>query len=108
MADPQVLSVAVFDLIEGREQECLRLLREFYGLLRRKHYSRDLLLRDAKNPQRCINVRFWISEQARTEAAEDPEVHRYWAQLPNLLDMQAVYERLEGVPGFASDKDELY
>ncbi len=107
MADQQVLSVAVFDLIEGKEKQCLQLLREFYDLLRRKNYSRDLLLRDGKNPRRCINVRFWKSEQARAEAAEDPEVHRYWAQLPNLIEMQAVYERLEAVPGFPSDKEEL-
>ncbi len=108
MGDQQVLSVAVFDLVEGKEKQCLQLLREFYDLLQRKDYSRDLLLRDAKNPQRCINVRFWASEQARAEAAEDPEVHRYWVQLPGLIEMQAVYERLEAVPGFPSDKEQLY
>lgn len=102
-----VLSVAVFDVIHGKEQECLQVLRELYALLRRKNYSRDLLLRDSRQPERIINVRFWTSEQARQEAAEDPEVHRYWVQLPNLLKMREVYERLEGVPGFASAKEEL-
>lgn len=107
MPDQEVQSVAVFDVIEGQEQECSRVLRELYDLLRRKNYSRDLLLRDSKQPQRWINVRFWRSEQARMEAAEDPDVHHYWLQLPNLIRMQWVHERLEPVPGFNATREGL-
>lgn len=102
MPEQQVLSVAVFDLVPGREQECLQVLRELYGLLRRKNYSQDMLFRDPKSARRYINVRLWNSESVRHEAAEDPEVHRYWVRLPELLEMHAVYERLDSVPGFAS------
>jgi quinol monooxygenase YgiN len=99
----EIHSVAVFDLTEGKEEECLKMLRDFYALLRRKGYSRDLLFRDAKQPRRLINVRFWRSEEDRAEAQEDPEIHRYWTRLPALLEMHEVYERLEPVPGFPSE-----
>ena len=102
MPDQQVLSVAVFDVIPGHEQECLALLRELHGVLRRKGYSRDLLYHDPKSRSRYINVRVWNSEQQQREAAEDPEIHRYWVRLPEVLEMRAVYERLESVPGFPS------
>ncbi len=105
MPDQQVLSVAVFDLVPGREQQCLELLRELYGLLRRKGYSQDMLFRDPKSARRYINVRLWNSEELRREAAEDPDVHRCWARLPELLEMRTVYERLETVPGFPSQPD---
>src|SRR5512146_55859 len=101
MDDPRVQSVAIFDLVEGREAECLDVLRQLYGLLRQKGYSRDLLLQDPKEPRRYVNVRFWTSEEKRREAAEDPEVHRFWLRLPDLLVMRDVSERLEPVPGFA-------
>ncbi len=104
MPAQQVLSVAVFDLIAGREQECLQLLQDFYGVLREKGYGTNLLFRDTKSARRYINVRFWNSEQKQKEAAEDPEVHRFWLRLPELLEMHAVYERLESVPGFASER----
>lgn len=108
MPEYQVQSVAVFDVLEGKEQECLEVLRALYGRLQQKNYSRDLLFRDSKQPQRMINVRFWRSEQARKDAAEDPDIHRYWLRLPELLHMLEVYERLEGVPGFASRKEDLF
>ncbi len=106
MPDQQVLSVAVFDLVAGREQECLQVLRELYRVLRRKGYSRDMLYRDPKSARRYINVRLWNSEDMRREAAEDPDVHRHWVRLPDLLEMRSVYERLEGVPGFASQPEQ--
>lgn len=108
MPQEQVLSVAIFHIVEGRETECLRVLGELHDLLKRKNYSRDLLLRDAKRPQRIVNVRFWMSEQTRIEAAEDPEVHRCWLRLPELLEMELVLERLDAIPGFPSQKEELF
>ncbi len=104
MPEQQVLSVAVFDLVPGREQDCLALLRDFYRVLREKGYSDNLLFRDPKSARRYINVRFWRSEQKQKDAAEDPEVHRFWLRLPELLEMHAVYERLETVPGFPSER----
>ncbi len=107
MHEDPVQSVAVFDLVEGKEAECLDVLRQLYDLLRRKGYSRDMLLRDSKLPRRYVNVRFWFSEEKRRQAAEDPEVHRYWLRLPELMIMRDVAERLESVPGFAATKEEL-
>ncbi len=107
MQDEHVQSVAVFDLVEGMEAECLKVLRQLYDVLRRKDYSRDLLLHDPKLPRRYVNVRFWTSEEKRRQAAEDPDVQRCWVKLADLLIMRDVSERLERVPGFAASKEEL-
>ncbi len=103
----EVRSVAVFDVLPNKERECLQWLLEFYSMLRRKNYSRDVLLRDPNQPLRYINVRFWTSEDARSQAQEDPEVHRYWLRLPELMDMLEIYERLEVVPGFSGEKEPI-
>ena len=98
MSEPgEVTALAVVEAFEGKEEECLHLLREFYAVLRRKQYSRDLLYRDHKNHRRFINVRYWRSAQAAKEAHEDPDVHRFWKRLSEIGEVTAVYERLEDV-----------
>ena len=49
------------------------------------------------NPHHYVNLRYWTSEEARAQAHEDPEVHRFWARLGLLMNMLKVYERLERV-----------
>jgi quinol monooxygenase YgiN len=70
---------------------------ELHHLMSRKGYSRDLLYRDAANPQRYVNLRYWKSSAARAEAHEDPDVHKFWAGLGNVMRMQSVIETLERV-----------
>ncbi len=96
MAD-QLVSIAIMEPFEGREHEFLGTLRELYALMQRKGYSHDELFNNRNNPQQFCNVRHWTSEAARHDAHEDPEVHRFWAQLGNLCLMRAVYESLEGI-----------
>jgi hypothetical protein len=95
----EILSIAVMEPIEGKEQDFIEVLRDFYQLLRVKRYSRDQLMRNRRSPH-YVNIRYWASEQARQQAHEDPEVHRFWAKLGLLCQMRAVYETLEPVEGF--------
>jgi len=90
----EVLSMAVMEPFEGKEAEFEQVLTDFYAMLRQKNYSRDELLRSTKSPH-YVNMRHWLSEEARREAHEDPDVHRYWAKIGLLCQMRAVYETLE-------------
>jgi quinol monooxygenase YgiN len=93
----EIIAIAVVEAFDGKEEECLQLLEEFYAVLRCKAYSRDLLYRDAKNPRRFINIRYWRSAEAAAEAHEDPDVHRFWKRLGEIAQVTAVFERLEDV-----------
>ena len=93
----EILALAVVEALDGKEEECLQLLREFYALLRRKQYSRNLLYRDLKDSGRYINIRYWRSEEARKEAHEDPDVHAFWKRLSEIAKVAPVFERLEDV-----------
>ena len=94
----QVLSIAVVRPNEGKGEECVAVIRELYVVLERKHYSRDLLYRDLQNPELLVNLRYWTSAQARYDAQEDPEIHRYWLRLGQLCEVVKVYEELEEIP----------
>jgi len=97
--DKEILALAVLEPHPGHEDECLNLLREFYDLLKAKHYSQDLLFRDVKPEataqERLVHLRIWTSRETRDEAMQDPEVHRYWMKLPELCTITRVYENLE-------------
>lgn len=98
----QVLSIAVVRPDEGKAEECAAVIRELYAVLQRKNYSRDLLYRDTQNPELLVNLRYWTSPQARQDAHEDPEIHRYWLRLGQLCKVVQVYEELEEIQGSAS------
>jgi quinol monooxygenase YgiN len=100
----EVLSMAVMEPFEGKSEELQQLLTEFYSMLRNKNYSHDELLRSTKAGH-FVNIRHWVSEDARHEAHEDPDVHRYWAQIGLLCHMRAVYENLEPVMRSAKASD---
>ena len=93
---PEILSVAVFEPLEGNEQEALQLLRGLFALLAEKRYSRNVLYRDRQS-RRYMDVRYWASEQARHDAHEDPQVHAFWARLGNLIRTETIYESFEPV-----------
>jgi hypothetical protein len=97
----EILSIAVMEPYDGREEEFVATLREFYAVLVQKKYSRDQLLKNRSTPH-YVNIRYWASEEARRSAQEDPDVHKFWARLGLLCQMRAVYETLEAVPGFNS------
>jgi quinol monooxygenase YgiN len=96
MAD-DTLAMAILEALPGKEQELLTTLRELYTLMNRKGYCRDALHRDLARPDRFLHLRRWASPEMRAEAQADPEVHRYWLQLPELCTIPTVYEGLEKV-----------
>ena len=51
MRDP-IRSMAILKPHEGKEQEFLNFLREFYTMMSRKEYSRDTLFLDRKQAGR--------------------------------------------------------
>ena len=91
----EIMALAIFVAKDGKEEELLGVVREFYSMLQRKGYSRDVLYRDGKNPRRFIHLRYWKSEETRADAHEDPDVHRFWQQMGLLCDMESVTERLD-------------
>jgi hypothetical protein len=93
----EIMALAIVDAFDGKDDECLQLLRDFYAVLRRKHYSRDLLYRDQSNPLRFVNIRYWRSLEVRQEAQEDPDVHGFWKRLSEIARVTHVFERLEDV-----------
>lgn len=93
---PEILSIAVFEPLEGKEQEALETLRGLIGVLADKNYSRDSLYRDRASC-RYLDVRYWTSEKARQDAHEDPHVHSYWARLGHLVRIEQVFETFDPV-----------
>jgi hypothetical protein len=95
----QILALAVLEPHPGKEQACLDLLRQFYDMLLAKGYSRDILFREGKkdesSKERFVHLRIWTSNETRTEAAQDPEVHKYWMRLPEVCTITTIYESLE-------------
>jgi hypothetical protein len=101
----EVMSMAIMEPFEGKDVELEQLLTSFYGMMRTKGYSRDELLRSRKSPH-FVNIRYWSSEDARHQAHEDPDVHRYWQKIAELCHMRDVYETLEPVTaGAAAHRD---
>ena len=95
----EILSMAYIEVDEGKEQETLQALSELYTLMQSKGYSRDLLYRDVKQPNRLIHLRYWASEEMREEAHQDPEVHRLWQRLSQTSHVDSVIEKLEEIVG---------
>jgi hypothetical protein len=96
--DSEILAIAVVKPFDGHEEDVLSLLSEFYAVLARKGYCRDILYRSHKDTGRFFNLRYWKSDEMRREAAEDPEVHRYWQTLSTMAEVERVFEQLEEVP----------
>jgi hypothetical protein len=91
----EVVSVAVLEALPGKEADLVATLREFYTMMHAKGYCSDALYCDEGRPDRLFHVRRWKSAEMRGEAQIDPDVHRYWQQLPELCTIPTVYEDLE-------------
>ena len=93
----EILSVAIFEAVEGKDKEALATLRELARELSQRGYSRDLLYCE-KATNRYILVRYWKSAASRREAQEDPAALRCWARLADQINIVRVYETLDEVP----------
>jgi hypothetical protein len=101
MSEP-IRSMSILKPHPGMEQELVAFLREFYGMMYAKQYSRDMLFKDLKQPQTYVHVRIWFSPQAREAAIHDSDVHRYWMRLPELGTVTEIWEELE--PVFSTER----
>ncbi|HUO60030.1 MAG TPA: hypothetical protein VMU24_05130, partial [Candidatus Acidoferrales bacterium] len=68
MPSSEILSLAILTPFTGQENATLALLREFYTMMNKKGYSRDLLYRDKKSPSKFVHLRIWKSDAIRSEA----------------------------------------
>jgi hypothetical protein len=93
----EILSVAIFEPLEGQESAAVATLHELMAALAAKRYSHDTLHRNAKDPRHYILLRTWLSEDSRRSAHEDPEIQRFWARLGNEIRIITIYEVLENV-----------
>ncbi len=89
----EILSVAIFESLPGKDKEAIATLRELFAALAEGGYSRDVLYRDQE--LHFVLTRYWKSEGARRAAQEDPEVQRCWAKLGNEVKILTVYETLK-------------
>jgi hypothetical protein len=91
----EIFSIAIFELVEGQDDEALATIRELLSSLTAKGYSRDSVYRQTVAPCHYVLLRHWRSEGDRGAALEDPELQRIWARLGNLISIVGVYETLE-------------
>ena len=93
----EILSVAVWEPVPGKEPASLATLGELGSILAAKGYGRDLLYRDRES--HYVLLRYWKSEDARRSAQEDPDMLRCWARLGNEIQILKVYETVAEVSG---------
>jgi hypothetical protein len=91
----EILSVAVFEPLPGKEDASLVTIRDLFAALSAGGYSRDRLYRDGKS--HYIVVRYWKSEEVRREALENAEVIRCYARLSHEIEIVKIYEHLHEV-----------
>ena len=91
----EILSVAVFVPLPGKEEDGLATVRELSSVLGAGGYSRDRLYRGRDGEY--ILVRFWKSDEARRAALEDPEAQRRWARLAHEIKIVKVHDSLEEI-----------
>jgi hypothetical protein len=90
----EILSVAIYEALPGREQDSLETMAALLKILSAAGFSRDSLYRDGSQ---YVLLRYWKSAEARRAAHEDPEVQRCWAKLGNEIRIFKVFEVLEEV-----------
>jgi heme-degrading monooxygenase HmoA len=91
----EILSVAIFDPLPGKETAALATMRDLRAALSNGGYSRDRLYRDGD--KQYVVVRYWKSEEARRAALEDPEVLRCLSRLSQEIEIVRIHERLDEV-----------
>ena len=91
----EILSVAIWTPVPGKEPASLATLRELSSIVASKGYGRDLLYSNRES--QYVFLRYWKSEEARSAALEDPDMLRCWARLANEISIVKVYETLAEV-----------
>ena len=74
MADHNVVSVVALEIAPGKDSEFLELAGQMQGLVRRKGYGTNQLLRDGEHPMRYYDIRIWRSAEAAAQAESDRDI----------------------------------
>ena len=74
MPDQNVVSVVALEILRGRESEFLTLTGKLQGVVRRKGYGTNQLLRDGEHPGRYYDIRVWRNADVAAHAEGDPEI----------------------------------
>jgi len=93
----EILSIAVFEPLPGREQSFLSAVRDLLTALAKGGYCRDLLYRDLNSHNQYVLLRYWKSEESRRASLEDFEVLRCWSKVAEEIQTSKVYESLSEV-----------
>jgi hypothetical protein len=93
----EILSIAIFEPLPGREESCNRAVRDLIAALAKGGYCRDLLYRDLNSNSQYVLLRYWKSEASRRAALEDFEVLRCWSRVAEEIQTSKVYETLSEV-----------
>lgn len=91
----EILSIAIFEPLPGREESWLATVRELIAALAKGGYCRDLLYRNLNSHNQFVLLRYWKSEEARRAALEDFEVLSRWSKVAQEIQTLKVYETLE-------------
>jgi cytidine deaminase len=74
VADQNVVSVVALEIAPGKESEFLTLSGQMQGLVRRKGYGTNQLLRDGEHPRRYYDIRIWRNAEAAAQAESDHDI----------------------------------
>jgi cytidine deaminase len=74
VTEQNVVSVMALEIIPGREGEFLSLAGRMQGLIRRKGYGNNQLLRDGTDPLRYYDIRIWRNAEAAAQAERDRDI----------------------------------
>ncbi len=74
MAKDSVVSVVALEISDGKESEFLALTGQMQGLVRRKGYGTNQLLRDGSHPRRYYDIRIWRNAESAAQAESDGDI----------------------------------
>jgi len=74
LADQNVVSVVALEITPGKESDFLTLIGQMQGLVRRKGFGTNQLLRDGEHPRRYYDIRIWRTAEAAARAEGDREI----------------------------------
>jgi cytidine deaminase len=74
VSDQSVVSVVALEITDGKESEFLALTGQLQGLVRRKGYGTNQLLRDGSHPRRYYDISIWRNAESAARAERDSDV----------------------------------
>jgi len=74
VAEQSVVSVVALEISDGKESEFLALTGQLQGLVRKKGYGTNQLLRDGSHPRRYYDIRIWRNAATAAEAERDGDI----------------------------------